>query len=387
MSAAVEVHLPPDLEAAFDLVLERLVEEELSSMRLDELAGPPPSFAEVFDFYRGSGFLYAAKLAEMRERIHAIEATWRRLIAAGDDVFKLMVRRRAVNGEPEARNSVCAFEHTPGTWQCQHLVSAERHEYTGTLTTFLAMARWLERNPAARFTRLAFRPGNAGVARLFGDWQRAMPAGDASLSTYDYLAVPLDAVGVDPGARTPVRVMRATARDADALRRFYADSVPGPELDSLRLEDPDLLALSAKFDRHALERRRAVFMARAGERLVGAAICNVGACGTNFSFLESAVEGLEISPHTSESTRRAAFGALVGAAVAYQREHGRSRLIALLRPGYAAIARDHGLVGEPRKQYTVFTGRNSPEGFAATHDCFVRYYRLLLMLEAAGDRR
>ena len=112
MSAALEVHLPPDLEAAFDLVLERLVEEELSSMRLDELAGPPPSFAEVFDFYRSSGFLYAAKLAEMRERIHAIEATWRRLIAAGDDVFKLMVRRHAVDREPVARNSVCAFEHT-----------------------------------------------------------------------------------------------------------------------------------------------------------------------------------------------------------------------------------------------------------------------------------
>ena len=51
------------------------------------------------------------------------------------------------------------------------------------------------------------------------------------------------------------------------------------------------------------------------------------------------------------------------------------------------MARDHGLVGEPPKQYTVFTGRNSPEGFAATHDCFVRYYRSLLMLEAAGDRR
>jgi len=114
---------------------------------------------------------------------------------------------------------------------------------------------------------------------------------------------------------------------------------------------------------------------------------DVGECGTNFSFLESAVEGLEVSPDTSESTRRAAFGAMVGAAVAYQREHGRSHLIALLRPGYAAMARSHGLVGEPRKQYTVFTGRNSLEGFAATHDCFVRYYRSLLMLEAAGDRR
>ena len=380
MSAAVEVHRPPDMEAAFDLVLERLVEEELSSMRLDELVGPPPSFAEVFDFYRGSGFLYAAKLAAMRERLDAIETTWRRLTAAGDDVFKLMVRRRAVDGSAVARNSVCAFEHTPGTWQCQHLVSAERHEYTGTLTTFLAMSRWLERNPTARYTRLAFRPGNAGVARLFGDWQRAMPTGDASLSTYDYVALPLDAVSV---ARTPVRVMRATTRDANALRRFYAGSVPGPELDSLRLEDPDLLALSDRFDRHALERRRAVFVARAGEQLVGAAICNVGAIGTNFSFLESAVEGFEISPDTSESTRRAAFGALLAAAVAYQRDHGRAQLIALLRPGYAALAREHGLVNTPPKQYTVFTGRNSPEGFAATHACFVSYYRALIMLEAA----
>ena len=53
------------------------------------------------------------------------------------------------------------------------------------------------------------------------------------------------------------------------------------------------------------------------------------------------------------------------------------------RPGGAFSSTYHG----PSSPYTVFTGRNSPEGFAATHDCFVRYYRSLLMLEAAGERR
>jgi hypothetical protein len=386
---AAPLHAPPVVEAgfesAFDAVLDRLVEEELDALRVQDALGRAPTFQEILAFYRGAGFLYPAKLAELGARLPAIEATWTRLLAAGDDVFKIFTRRRLVAGEVTIKNSVCAMEHTPGTWQCQHLVSADRHEYLGTLSAFLAMAEWLERNPAAAFTRLAFRPGNRGVAGLFAEWQRAMPPGDASLRTFDYIAAPVEAAAArDRSEGSAVRVVRAGRGDAQALRRLYASRMSPVEVESLHLEDPSLRALQQKFERLRLERRRSVFMAVAGETVVGAAICNVGPLGANFSFLESAVEGVELAPDTPRPLQVAAFHELLAAAVRFNSAHGRSSLIATIAPQYSDMAKPLGLVAA--KQYTLFTGRNSAVGFEATRECFHRYYRALVLLAAGAGR-
>ena len=357
---------------AFEAVLDRLVEEELDALRVQDVLGRTPTFDEIFAFYRAAGFLYPAKLAELGARMPAVEATWMRLLTSGDGVFKLFTRRRYVAGEAMIKNSVCAVEHAPGTWQCQHLVSADRHEYVGTLSAFLAMAEWLERHPAAAYTRLAFRPGNRGVAALFADWARAMPSGDSSLRTFDYLAAPLDAVDASRGST--VRVVRG---DAESLRRFYATCIPPVELDSLRLDVPSFPGLQEKFARLGLERRRSVYVAVAGETVVGAAICNFGPLGANFSFLENAVEGFEIAPDAPQPLRRAAVRELLAAAARFYRAHGRSSLIATIGPEYADLAKSAGLVA--RKQYTLFTGRNSTEGFLASRACFRRYYRALVV--------
>jgi hypothetical protein len=371
--AATHPHVPPSAGAdAFDAVLDRLVEEELDALRVQAVIGGAPTFDEIFSFYRAAGFLYPAKLAELGARMPAIEATWMRLLASGDEVFKLFTRRRFVGGEATIKNSICAVEHAPGTWQCQHLVSADRHEYLGTLSAFLAMAEWLEGNPAAEYTRLAFRPDNRGVAALFADWRDAMPPGDASLRTFDYVATPLYAVDASRGSA--VRVVRG---DAGALRRLYASRIPSVELDSLRLDDPSLRGLQEKFARLGLERRRSVYMAVAGDAVVGAAICNFGPLGANFSFLENAVEGLEIAPDAPEALRVEAFRARLAAAARFYHAHGRPLLIATIGPEYADLATSAGLAS--RKQYALFTGRNSTEGFIASRQCFRRYYRALVL--------
>jgi hypothetical protein len=357
-------------EDAFDAVLDRLIAEELDALRVQDVIGRRPTFDELFEFYRAAGFLYPAKFAELSAWLPVIESTWTRLLESGDDVFKVFTRRRFVAGAATIKNSVCAVEHAPGTWQCQHLVSADRHEYLGTLSAFLAMADWLERNPAASYTRLAFRPGNRGVAALFADWQRAMPLGDASLRTFDYVATPLEVVDASRGST--VRVVRG---DAEALRRFYVPRIPPVELDSLRLDDPSLRGLQEKFARLGLERRRSAYMAIAGDTVVGAAICNAGPLGANFSFLENAVEAIEIAPEAPQ-----AFPELLAAAARFYRAHGRSSLIATIGPEYAELAKSVGLA--PQKQYTLFTGRNSTEGFVASRRCFRRYYRALLLLDA-----
>jgi hypothetical protein len=376
-----------EFEAAFEAVLDRLVEEELDALRVQDLVAQPPTFEEIFAFYRAAGFLYPAKFAELGERLGAIEATWTRLLSAGDAVFKLFTRRRAVAGEATIRNSVCAVEHAPGTWQCQHLVSADRHEYLGTLSAFLGMAEWLERNPAAAYTRLAYRPGNRGVAGLIAEWQRTMPRGDAALTTFDYIATPVEAVGAcERSEDSAVRIVRAERGDAEALRRLYASSISPVEMDSLRLDDPSLRVLEEEYGRLGLERRRRVFMAVAGESVVGAAICNVGPPGANLSFLESAIENVEVDPAAPHPLREAALRELLAAAARFYRAHGRTALIAMIDSQNAELAGSLGLVARNPKQYTVFTGRNSPEGFAATRRCFHRYYRALVLLDASRDR-
>jgi hypothetical protein len=381
---AIYPHAPPGaepgFEAAFDAVLDRLVEEELDALRMQDIAGHAPTFEQIFAFYRAAGFLYPAKFAEMGAQLPAIEATWTRLLAAGDEVFKVFTRRRVVAGEAPIKNSVCAVEHTPGTWQCQHLVSADRHEYLGTLSAFLAMAEWLEFNPAAAYTRLVFRLSNRGVAGLFAEWHRAMPHGDASLRTFDYIATPIEAAeACERFEGSSVRVVRADRGDAEVLHRLYASCISPVELDSLRVDDPSLRLLQEKFERLGLERQRAVFMAVTGDTVVGAAICNVGPPGTNFSFLENAVEGVEVAPDTPRLVRAAAIRALVAAAARYYSAHGRPLLIATIGREHSDVATSLGLVPRHRKQYTLFTGRNSAEGFAATRQCFHRYYRALVL--------
>jgi hypothetical protein len=384
MAAHTQAWAEAGYEGAFEAVLDRLIEEELDALRVQDVVAQPPTFEAIFAFYRAAGFLYPAKLAELGARMGAIEATWRRLLSAGEDVFKIFTRRRLVDGAATIKNSVCAVEHTPGTWQCQHLVSADRHEYLGTLSAFLAMSEWLERNPDAAYTRLTFRPGNRGIAGLVADWQRAMPRGDASSRTFDYIAAPAEAVAAgEPSADSPVRVVRAERGDAGALRRLYDACMPRVEMDSLRLDDPSLDLLLEKFGRLGLQRRRAVLMAVAGETVVGAAICNIGPPGANFSFLENAIEGVEVAPDTPPRLRVAAVRELLAAAARFYRAARRSLLIATIAPQYSDVAESIGLVPRTPKQYTVFTGRNSTEGFVATRACFRRYYRALVLLDAA----
>ena len=383
MAAHALQHAEAGFEAAFETVLDRLVEEELDALRVQDVLAPPLTFKEVFAFYTAAGFLYPAKFAELGAQLPAVEATWSRLLTAGDDVFKIFARRRLVDGEATIKNSVCAVEHAPGTWQCQHLVSADRHEYLGTLSAFLAMAEWLERHPTAAYTRLAFRPGNRGVAALFADWQRAMPRGDASLRTFDYISTPVEATEAwQRAGGSPVRVVRADRGNAESLRRLYASCISPVEMDSLRLDDPWMPSLQAKFARVGLERRRSVLMAVSGDTVVGAAICNVGPLGTNFSFLENAVEGIQVAPDAPPPLRVAAVRELLAAAARFYRAHGRPLLVATIAPDYADVAKLLGLVAP--KQYTLFTGRNSTEGFVASRRCFRRYYRALVLFDGAA---
>jgi hypothetical protein len=171
-------------------------------------------FAELFDFYRRSGFLYPGKDAGLQQRLPAIEATWERLLAAGSDVFRLVTRRGPDGGA--VSNSICAFRYAPSTWQAQHLVSERRHEYVGTLAVLMELVRWFH-DSGARYARLSFRPDNRGTNRLFGGGAEFMPHDLVSTSVVDYGMAPIAAARVTDGG-ADVEIRRSDDLQA---RRFY----------------------------------------------------------------------------------------------------------------------------------------------------------------------
>src|SRR4051794_13020451 len=128
-----EAVIPAAASSTADLLLDRLVEQELAGMRLAEELGGPASFDELFELYGATRFLYPAKLAGLASRLGIVEDTWKRLLHGNGQVFKVLVRRRAESGEIVPKNAICAWRYTTGAWQAQHLVSRDRHEYTGTL--------------------------------------------------------------------------------------------------------------------------------------------------------------------------------------------------------------------------------------------------------------
>jgi len=147
----------------------------------------------VFDFYRASGFVYPAKLAALQPRLSAIEGTWNRLLARDSDVFRFAARYALADGRSALANAACAYESAPGSWQCQHLVSAERHEYSGTLAVLTDLIGWCH-DSGADYVRAQFRPNNPGVSELFGIVAERLPRHLACLSTVDYGMTAAEAV-------------------------------------------------------------------------------------------------------------------------------------------------------------------------------------------------
>ncbi len=165
--ATVAVASPPPADRAreVDYLLDRLLAGERTLMRVIEALTPSPSFAEVFAFYRESGFLYPAKLASLQPRLAAIEETWRALLNGDPAIFRLIARRGYANGQFELNSTTSAFAYAPGTWQAQHLVNGERGEYIGTLSVLMDMMEWLHHS-GAEYMRFYFRPSNPGTNRL-----------------------------------------------------------------------------------------------------------------------------------------------------------------------------------------------------------------------------
>ena len=362
-------------------LLDRLVRQERESVRLVSALVGKPRFEEVFELYRASGFLYPAKLAALQGDMPSIEQTWRRALAPDARMFRVVARYGIVDAAVRLRNTISAFAYAPGTWQGQHLVSRDRHEFTGTLAVLIELVEGLHYE-GVEHIRLSFRPDNPGTRMLFGEVPRRIASNYHSLARYDYGCVPLERLRLAVTGPADITVKPVAGDEGGAVADFYRRILHPVEVASLALHDAELRQLDAGYRAAGLERRRKVLLARDHGEILGACLVHDSAVGLNFSFLENAVEHLRVRPDLSPSRRRDVWTALASAAIAHTRS--RRDVVVTVDPADRDLSVPSGMIAaEQPRQYAVLTVSRDDDSYLRSIDCFIEYYRRLLAAEAA----
>jgi CRP-like cAMP-binding protein len=378
---------PSETDPAFDRVLERLIQHEIESMQAAEIRGERPTFDEMIEFYARARFLYPEKMGVLRHRYDAVRHTWQRLIEANGDVFNILMLRRPVNGELVATNSICAFEYAPRTWQGQHLVSGERHEYTGTLAALIGLVGGMHDDTCVDFIRLTFRPTNPGVQMLFGGVASALPMDTSHLSTRRYFVTPLPEPRGDHTASPAVDISSAIPGDRGP-ETFYASSLHPVEVSALRFEDPRLSTLDTRYGAYGLSRRREVLVATYQDQTVGAAISNLSSEGMNFSFLENAVEEVAVDPGLPPDLRTSVLASLAESVRNLYARAGRDYVVWMVDDALAdELKRFLGWPAIEDKQYGILTVSREKDSFVLANRFFTDYYRMQLVQDARSVGR
>jgi hypothetical protein len=342
---------------------------------------PPVTQEDVFAFFRDSGYLHGGRLPGITRSV--VETTWKRLLAADGSVFRLIARREVVDGRPALQTMVCAFAHAPGTWQIQHLVSAQRRGRTGTLAVIAAILRWGHGADVHHF-RWAFRPANPSAQHLFASAVDGLPRDLIVCSLVDYGATACDAIRLIDDASVDVRVTRVGADTAADTIAFYRQRLHPIELESLALADPELESLAPPYRAAGLVRSRTVLRATIANRVVGACLVNHSSPGLNLAGFGSAIEHLRVADDLDRAARRSVWTALARAAVADARRSG-GYIITALDPADREMAVAAGLVSTRPKQYAIATVSRREDGFLRMLDCFTEYYAARLGASAAAE--
>jgi len=370
-SASIEAVAVKD---EIDHALGKLMRYELRSLRASGAYDYPVSFNELVEFYESVRFLYPAKLKDMKPRFPSIEATWTNLLNANDKIFKVIIRKEISGGKVIIGSSVCAFEYAPGTWQTQHLVSASRHGFTGTLLMLLALMNWFGRSSEIDIVRFTYRPNNPGVVRLFEKFGENLGSEISHSVVYDYvLSTLVEDLSKDQTSHINYRIVPISDEITQRVIKFYASRLHPVELRSLHLADPKLEKSKERFRAFGLYRDRQIFAAVLSDRIVGSVICNLASEGINFSFLENEITALELDDDLSPQMQLAIFRSLISSAVRYYQEHGRDYVVLMIALKYRELREAIGIASS--KQYGVFTSLADSSSTKKACEASTQYYR------------
>jgi hypothetical protein len=362
-----------------DLLLTKLVDHEIDSMRAAEVRGDSISFDDVVEFYGSTRFLYPAKLGVLESRFDAIRATWERLLDANNDVFKILMLRRVTGESLTVKNSICAFEYATGTWQVQHLVSADRHERSGTLASLIGMTDWLHGHPDVGAVRLTYRPDNPGANQLFGGLADVLATEESTSSVCTYHIAETATDRIEAWNRD-IDVAPLAASDLPGVEALYASVHPRlPRW--LALCDPTSSRLTDRYAACGMERGRQIFVASKGGVVRGAVSCWWAAEGINFSFLENAIDGLVLDGSLSKHAKTEITAGLLSAAVRFYAARGRRHAVALIDATHSTYVEASGVLPPPEKRYATALFDHAQLPAAREH--FMRHYSRVLCDETA----
>jgi hypothetical protein len=321
--------------------------DEPDARPLELRTGAQASADAIWQLLLDTGFLYPEKLAHMR--VSAVRATLSTLLAAPDDVFKVLVAARGEQLEGHV-SCVRVYERT---WLCQHFAALQR---TGSMLATgrqvaVAMLDTLVAAPEVEFIRIRYRPDNPWPAREFGGCARMLEGHPlAQLRTYAYLvSPPLAAVPALETSGSRLGVRAATAADAARIEACFAGGSDALLLrtDDLGAQQLELRHMAAAYARVGLSRRREVLVAERSGQLAGFALLEQSSLGLNYSELTNAVR-VYAAVGDSETLQ-----ALARAALARYRTLGYDRCVALASDAQLAALQPAGFTRT--KDYACFT--------------------------------
>jgi CRP-like cAMP-binding protein len=363
-------------------ILDKIVRQEVRALRSADLKRIKAwSFDEIVEFYQAARFLYPSKMQELNPRFDSLRETWARLLRGNNLVFKFLCLSKLNGTESRITNSICAFRYSPSSWQIQHLVSTDRHGYTGTLIMLLALVDWFRRTGCSRLLRFTYRPDNPGVTQLFAHYAHALGPTRFHSQVSDYEFLLLDHIGqnVKASLKNEFTCTIHRADDGSVPLQLFS-GLHLLELTALNLESDDWDDVEQDYGALNLVRRQRILTVRdsTGEPLA-AAIFNLTSEGVNFSFLENALEYICFRPDLDRSEALAAVASLIHQASELMRAEGRDYLVLMTQPAHRDILASLGINQHAQKQYAVATFVSDAEGLDLVHDASIGYYQEHLM--------
>ena len=117
-----------------------------------------------------------------------------------------------------------------------------------------------------------------------------------------------------------------------------------------------------------------MFAAVAEGKILGAVVCNEASEGINFSFLENAIEELEVSEDLEPQQRAQVARALLLRACRYSADLGRGYAVGMVSKEWEPLRQELGLVARKPKVYGLLTFRGGRPAITKMLDSFYDYY-------------
>ncbi len=294
------------------------------------------SFAELWQFFRDSGFVYPEKEAVLAPLMPKVREVYGALNARPHSISRSV----AIRKDDQLVGYCAGLQAYHGTWMFHHLAALPGNASGAVLS--MGVVEQLMQSVEYNYFRMWFFADASFPRRLFGGFARKVAeANESSLRYFAHFHVPVDRrFG---GESTNLEVSEATDDELFVVERYFI----GHE-QPITIHSEDLTARGLRLDavhqmyrQEGLERRRHVIAARLQGVMVGFALAEASSPGLNLSEALSSFQ-LFLLP-SNEAIREDVHRALLDAALALYGSLGRVVGRCLINPSDAGYFESLGI--------------------------------------------